>query len=145
MDSTRYRHTQTGQVIIGALGGAALLMLALGRAALRAGALGAGLIAAAAVLFSSLTVTVDEQAVDARFGPGGLIGRRILLSEVVSCRQVRNEWWYGWGIRWIGTGWLYNVSGLDAVEVTLRDGERFRIGTDDPDGLSAALQARLAR
>jgi len=33
------------------------------------------------------------------------------------------------------------VSGLDAVELRLKSGEVQRIGTDDPQGLAAALKA----
>jgi hypothetical protein len=40
---------------------------------------------------------------------------------------------------------LYNVSGRDAVEIQLDDGRRFRLGTDDPEGLVAALRTRVAR
>jgi len=39
-------------------------------------------------------------------------------------------------------GWrLYSVSGLDAVELHLKNGDIRRIGTDDPKGLAAALNA----
>jgi hypothetical protein len=36
---------------------------------------------------------------------------------------------------------LYNVSGLDAVELRLKSGDIRRIGTDDPHGLAAALKS----
>jgi hypothetical protein len=36
---------------------------------------------------------------------------------------------------------LYNVSGLDAVELQLRSHDIRRIGTDDPQGLANALKA----
>jgi hypothetical protein len=36
---------------------------------------------------------------------------------------------------------LYNVSGLDAVELRLKTGDIRRIGTDDPQGLAAALKS----
>jgi hypothetical protein len=35
---------------------------------------------------------------------------------------------------------LYNVSGTDAVEIELRSGRRFRIGTDEPKVLAQAIQ-----
>jgi len=54
---------------------------------------------------------------------------------------VRNKWWNGLGIRKGPGFWLYNVAGLDAVELRLRSGEVRRIGTDDPQGLAAALKA----
>ena len=56
-------------------------------------------------------------------------------------RAVRNKWIYGWGIRRLPGGWMYNVWGLDAIELDLVSGKRFRIGTDDPDGLLAAITA----
>jgi hypothetical protein len=40
---------------------------------------------------------------------------------------------YGWGIHYYGKGWLYNVAGLDAVEIRLTSGRRLRIGTDEPE------------
>ena len=36
---------------------------------------------------------------------------------------------------------LYNVSGLDAVELRLKSHEVRRIGTDDPQGLVEALKS----
>jgi hypothetical protein len=36
---------------------------------------------------------------------------------------------------------LYNVSGLDAVELRVGPDDVRRIGTDDPQGLSDALKA----
>jgi hypothetical protein len=37
---------------------------------------------------------------------------------------------------------LYNVSGFDAVELSLADGRRVRLGTDEPDAVVAALSER---
>ena len=54
-------------------------------------------------------------------------------------RRVRNKWWYGYGVRKVPNGWMYNVAGLDAVELELGEDRVFRIGTDDPAALMAAL------
>jgi hypothetical protein len=35
---------------------------------------------------------------------------------------------------------LYNVGGLEAVALSLKSGKTIRIGTDDPQGLVAALK-----
>ena len=94
--------------------------------------------------FGSLEVRVDEEAVKLRFGVG-LIRRTIALDRIESAARVRNRWWYGWGIRLTPHGWLWNVAGLDAVELRLTDGKLFRIGTGGPEGLEGALEARLAR
>ncbi len=54
-------------------------------------------------------------------------------------KAVRNPWYYGWGIRLTPLGWLYNVSGLSAVDVVLEDGRHVQIGTDQPEALERAL------
>jgi hypothetical protein len=44
------------------------------------------------------------------------------------------------GIHLTPYGWLYNVSGLDAVAIRLRNGRKFALGTDDPYRLTAAIR-----
>jgi hypothetical protein len=92
-----------------------------------------------AVLFGSLTVTVGTRDLVIRFGPGP-IGKRWQLAEITDAQAVTNPWWYGWGIRVTPVGWLYNVSGLGAVEIRLSSGKRARIGTDEPERLAAAIR-----
>jgi hypothetical protein len=91
-------------------------------------------------LFHSLTVTVTDEVVRAAFGPG-LLGKTVRVDEIVDATDVRNRWWYGWGIRLTPHGWLYNVSGFDAVEIRLATGTRVRIGTDEPVALARAVRA----
>jgi hypothetical protein len=93
-------------------------------------------------VFGWLSVTVDEETVTARFGMG-LIRKKIPLRDIKSAERVRNQWWYGWGIRMGPSGWIYSVSGLDAVEIELRDGSCFRIGTDDPEELLSAIRSAM--
>jgi uncharacterized membrane protein YuzA (DUF378 family) len=88
--------------------------------------------------FGMLTVIVDETRVRIYFGRGWP-RRTVPLADVVSARAVRNSWWYGWGIRWFPGGTLWNVWGLDAVELELRAGRLLRIGTDDVEGLLGVL------
>jgi hypothetical protein len=139
--SGEYRHTQVGTVMIVALGLPALAVAA----AAAAGALPMPFLALGAVflvclaLFGSLTVEVDHVTVSLRFGVG-LIRRRFALAEVRTVETVRNRWFYGLGIRMLSRGWLYNVSGLDAVEIGMTDGGAHRIGTDEPGALAAAIQ-----
>jgi hypothetical protein len=101
------------------------------------------LIAVIGVVFARLTVTVDPVSVVAAFGVGWP-RRQTAVGEIVAARQVRNKWWYGWGIRKIPDGWMYNVWGLDAIELELRSGKILRIGTDEPGALLAALPATSA-
>jgi len=78
------------------------------------------------------------------FGPG-IWRYRIALAEVDGVAIVRNKWWNGFGIRMRPGFRLYNVSGLDAVELRLKTGEVRRIGTDDPQGLAAAMRPCIRR
>jgi len=89
--------------------------------------------------FSRLTTTIDQEAVRAHFDQGWP-KREIPLNEISTVDVVRNKWWYGFGARLTPHGWLYNVWGLDAVEITLVSGKAFRIGTDRPDDLAATLR-----
>jgi len=90
-------------------------------------------------LFSSLSVEVADGEVRVRFGPGWP-RRTIPVSDIHGASKVRNSWWYGWGIRYTPHGWLYNVQGLDAVELDLAGGRQFRIGTDEPRELARAVR-----
>lgn len=90
-------------------------------------------------LFSSLSVRVDQTLLQWHFGPG-FWNKQIPVSEIVSAERVRNSWTYGWGIRYTPHGWLYNIEGLDAVEILRSCGKRVRIGTDEPDALVQALE-----
>jgi len=94
------------------------------------------------VVAARLTVTVDELAVIASFG-WGWPRRRIELNTIEAAAGVDNSWWHGWGIRKVRGGWMYNNAGRESVELTMRSGKVFRIGTDEPAALLAAVdQAR---
>ncbi len=102
------------------------------------------LVAAVGVVGARLTVTVDDRAVTASFG-WGWPRRRIEIDQIDDVVAVRNSWWNGWGIRKVSRGWMYNNAGRDAIEVKLRSGRVFRIGTDEPIELLAALQRSRQR
>ena len=93
-------------------------------------------------LFPSLKVEITDSLIRVSFGPG-LIKKQFPLSEITDARAVRNLWYYGWGIRKVPGGWMYNVSGLDAVEIRMVNGDLFRIGTDEPEKLLASIKQAL--
>ena len=99
---------------------------------------------AVVLLFSRLEVTVSEGRIVTAFG-FGRPHREIELVDVTAVRQVRNTWIQGWGIRKISNGWMYNVWGLDAVEVELSTDSVFSIGTNDPENLLAAISLQIKR
>lgn len=90
--------------------------------------------------FGSLQVLVDEQYVRIKFGYG-IFRKEFLLQDIASAKTVKNHWYYGWGIRgWLWPRmWIYNVSGFDAVEITMKRGAIYRIGTDEPEKLEQAI------
>ena len=96
------------------------------------------------LLFSRLEVTVSDGRIVAAFG-FGRPHREIELADVTDVHQLRNTWIQGWGIRKITNGWMYNVWGLDAVEVELASGDVFRIGTNDPENLLAVIALQIKR
>ncbi len=135
-----YRHTQAGYVMVG-LNLAVFLVLVmfmphkLPRPVL---SIALAVLFLITLVFGWLTVTIREGRLALRFGIG-VVRKSFSLSEIRSCKPVRNSWAYGWGIRMTPHGWLYNVSGLDAVEIALDGGKSVRVGTDEPEALSRAI------
>jgi hypothetical protein len=96
---------------------------------------------AAIALFYSLTVEIKENTLILRMGIG-LIQKRIPLADVQQARKVRIPWYAGWGIHYVPFQFrVWNVSGRDGVELTLTDGMRFCIGTDEPEALVNAIES----
>ena len=95
------------------------------------------------ILFHSLTVAEFDNYIEIKFGPG-LIKKKFLYDEIESCSIARNKWWYGFGIRKIPGGWLYNVSGLNAIKLNMKNGKEYRIGTDEPQKLFEVMHKKLS-
>ena len=90
--------------------------------------------------FVSLQVIIDGKYLRIKFGYG-IYQKKFSLNDVMSAKTVKNHWYYGWGIRgglW-SKMWIYNVSGFDAVEIKLKNGKTYRIGTDEPKKLEQRI------
>jgi hypothetical protein len=134
-----YRHTQCGTVIVSTIGLAVAVTAAASWDVAAAPTLAAvAFLVLCVLLFGTLTVGVSRSAVTIRFGIR-LIRRTFKVREIRAVQVVRNQWFFGWGIRRLWRGWLYNVSGLSAVEIELADGSAHRIGTDEPEALAGAI------
>ncbi len=94
-------------------------------------------------LFHSLTVRVTRSDIALSFGVG-LIRKQFPISDISRARIVQNRWYNGFGIRKIRGGWLYNVSGFDAIEIQLKNERKYRIGTNQPKELLAAVESAIA-
>ena len=137
-----YKHTQRGTLIIGVTLSLTALFIVLGLTMLKPFWFSVPILLVCAWLFHSLTIEITDRELRWRFGPG-LIHKGVPLKEIVSAAPMRigPSWGIHWGPR---TGWLYNVSGFDAVLVTLRGGKKLALGTDEPEALSAAIRQQIS-
>lgn len=138
-----YKHTQIGTAILAVMGTSALVLAysAIVKPADNANFafLVVGVIA---ILFSSLTIKIGEGQIRWFFGPG--FWRKSLdYTQIDSAKIIKTKWYNGLGIRLLSTGWLYNVSGLDAVELKLKDGTTVSLGTNEPEKLLEAIKKAL--
>lgn len=156
----KYNHTQIGKIIIGGVLLAALISVVaiMEQDASRHtaewfelqywDAKGVLIICSVYLLvlnMATLTTRIKDDRLSWYFGVG-LPRKSLSLSEIESVTIVRNKWWYGWGIRrMLVGGWLYNVQGLDAVEIKTRYGKVFRLGTDEPKKLHKVLTQQISR
>ncbi|MEZ5319076.1 MAG: hypothetical protein R2752_16870 [Vicinamibacterales bacterium] len=138
-----YEHTQVARpfqlmlalfALVAAAGAASLLPLPAGWAMVAVVVL-----LTLASLMTRLTVRVGEGRLEHEFG-FAVWRKTIAIDRIASAEPVRNAWWYGFGIRLTPHGWLYNVWGLDAVEIRLEGGRTFRLGTDEPRELARAIR-----
>lgn len=139
---TRYKRTQIGHVIIWSV--LAIIVIADG------GLIGSSshreppvivsiILLVCIVLFYKLRITIEDDTLCLSFGIG-TIRESAPVADIAACEPIRIKWWYGWGIHLTPYGWLYTVSGFDAVAITLRDGRKFALGTDDPYGAVDAIR-----
>lgn len=138
----KYRHTQTGYLIIFAIFATIVLFGVI----LIQGNFNIFILSCMFFIlivltsFISLQVMINNDYLQIKF-TYGIYKKRFLLKEIVSAQAVKNHWYYGWGIR-LGMWpymWIFNVSGFDAVEIKMKNGKIYRIGTDEPKTLEAAI------
>jgi hypothetical protein len=144
---TLYKHRQLGVATIAALGVGALVCLGLSLAIssphARAILLAiAGVLAVCAVLFCTLTVELSRDFLSWSFGPG-VFRKRVVITEIKDAAVTETRFIHGWGVHLTGTGWLYNVSGFGAVEITLKSGKHFLLGSDEPEQLRSAIRRAI--
>jgi hypothetical protein len=145
----RYRHTQIGWAMIVILGGGVAFLtwaaVKMGGSASMVVLSVTALLLVVLVLFASLTVTVDDEQVELRMGPGP-IRRRIPLTDILSVDRMKLPWWaVGYGIRMSlnGKRQLWRVSGSNAVNLELSGERLLLITSDEPDALAAVIRAAI--
>ncbi len=94
--------------------------------------------------FSSLTVAVHEDQIAWWFGLGWPRGH-MCLADVLDASATRTTLLQGWGVHLTASGWLWNLSGLNAVRLRNARKRTVLLGTDHPQELLDAIaRARWA-
>lgn len=135
-----YQHTQSAAAIVAGLG-AMMLIFAIMAVIFRPLIIGIVTLGISIWIFRSMTIEVTDTELVWYFG-SGFPQKRVSLSEVVSAEVIQTSFLNGWGIHYTSRGWLYNVSGYRAVAVTMRNGKRFCLGTDEPEKLAGELMKK---
>lgn len=95
------------------------------------------------LVFFKMTIIIDDTHLTFSMGIG-LVRKSYPLSEIASCKPVTNSVLSGVGIHMTSSGWLYNVSGRYAIELTFKNsGRKIRIGTDKPDEVAEAVTKQI--
>ncbi len=95
------------------------------------------------LIFYKLTIIIDDTHLTFTMGVG-LVRKTYPISDIASCKPVTNSVLSGVGIHMTSSGWLYNVSGRFAIELTFKSsGKKIRIGTDRPDEISQVINKQI--
>lgn len=148
---TRFKEIQMGWLVIVAMGMVLILItilfsLQLGTRPITTPVylLVFGISGLALALTYRMQTEVTGDAVIIAFGVG-IIRKKVLVDDVTSVREVTNPWYYGWGIRVIPNGWLYNMGGSKAVELQLHSGKVLRIGTKKQTELASVIKEQKTK
>lgn len=140
---TEYKHTQFGTLtliillITGAIVAPIFLSMFVG-GQLVVAFVTIGLYLLILAMFYNFAVEISDGKLKFWFGIG-VVGKTYPLKEIQSTQEVKNPWYYLWGVKSIPGGWLYAIAPGSAVEIVLKDGKVIRLGTNQPKKLKQAI------
>lgn len=95
------------------------------------------------LIFYKITIYINETYISFKLGIG-LVSKKYLIADIKSCKPVKNEPLFGIGIKIIPNGMLYNVSGLQAIELTFKNRKsKIRIGTNQPEEIASTINKMI--
>lgn len=101
------------------------------------------LLAIVAFIFYGLTVEVDPKRETLSWWFGPKVAKVTLAFDDIDYVQpVTNSLRHGIGMRISTDGWVYTVAGFKALEVVMKDGTKYRVGTADQSNLIAAMASK---
>jgi hypothetical protein len=152
MTRPAYQHTQAGWPMRLSFTALALGLVVMctfpppgpGPASVWAMAGGAAVALAVGWLCSSLTTRIDDNVLRFHFG-FGWPRKAVPLDDIAAVEVTRTTFWEGWGVHRTRRGWLYNVSGYDAVLIRRKDDSSLLVGSDEPRRLKSAIERAQGR
>lgn len=95
------------------------------------------------LLFYGMKTIIDDESIRIYYGIG-LIRKRIKIGRVKAAKVVSNPWYFGWGIRVIPNGMMFNISGSAGVELTFHDNSGIiRIGSGNAQVLKETISGKI--
>lgn len=95
--------------------------------------------------FARFRIELDAHTLRWHFGLLGWPSWQVAMAEIVGVEPARASWLEGAGSRRTRDGMLYRAIADTTVRLTLRDGRRIRLGTNEPQRLIAFIEPRLSR
>jgi len=96
------------------------------------------------LIFYKVTIVVSSTRVSFKLGVG-FISKSYKIENLKRCVPIVNKGYHGIGIHAISNGWLYNVSGLKAIELQFKNSRSIvRIGTNKPEEISQLIQSKIS-
>ncbi|MCF7512665.1 hypothetical protein KIJ96_15535 [Pseudoalteromonas piscicida] len=102
------------------------------------------ILALVAFIFYGLTIQVnqEQQTLSWWFGPS-VAKMTLKFDDIDYVQPVTNSLRHGIGMRISTDGWVYTVAGFKALEVVMKDGTKYRLGTNDQSNLVTAMESKL--
>ena len=96
--------------------------------------------------FSKLFTKIDKTGIEVVFKPFSFSRRIFNWSEImeinsITYRPIRDFGGWGYRISWQGKGTAMNVKGNKGVELKLKNGKSFTIGTQKPEDAMRAINS----
>ena len=95
------------------------------------------------LFFYKLTITIDNDKIEAIFGIG-LLKKSIKLNDIQSVENYKIPWYTGIGIRLTPKGWLWNVSTGNAILIQNKTRSKtFLVGSNEVDEVIKIINTQL--
>lgn len=96
-------------------------------------------------LFGHLQIKLDRDQLQWQFGFVGWPKWSLKVQDIRHVEVCETTWYEGKGIRFTREGMLYNADGRGAVRIIKNDGTRLRLGSAEPEVLSARIKEAMAQ